>query len=105
MLQLNGVVRTACYAIPCRQTAVASQREKEHMRTATLFGAAALVAAFAVPALADDAMSSSGTMGAMGGQMMMAKKGETIAIMPDGHMGMTMSDKMSTDMMMKMAKP
>jgi hypothetical protein len=76
------------------------------MRTQTLLGAAALVAAFAVPALADDAMSSGGAMGAMGAQMMMIKKGETIAIMPDGHMGTAMTtDKMAGDEMMKMAKP
>jgi hypothetical protein len=74
------------------------------MRIATLLGAAALVAAFAAPAFADDAMKT-GTMGAMGGQMMMVKKGETIAIMPDGHMGTAMSDKMADDAMMKMAKP
>ena len=56
----------------------------------------ALVALPAGPALADDAM----------GMMKMMKGGETIAVMPDGHMGtMTMSDQKMMDDAMKMAKP
>jgi len=72
------------------------------MRAVTLLGAAAILAAVAVPALADDTM---GSMGAMGSQMMMMKPGETVAIMPDGHMGTMMADKMAGEDMMKMAKP
>lgn len=74
------------------------------MRATIILGVAALFAAVAVPALADDAMKPD-AMGAMGGQMMMLKAGETVAIMPDGHMGTAMSDKMDADHMMKMAKP
>jgi len=74
------------------------------MRAIILIGAATLFAAVAVPALADDAMKPA--MDAMGGQMMMLKAGETVAIMPDGHMGTAMvTDKMAGDHMMKMAKP
>ena len=75
------------------------------MRAMTILGAAALFAAVAVPALAADSMKSD-SMGAMGGQMSMMKAGETVAIMPDGHMGTAMvTDKMAGDEMMKMAKP
>jgi hypothetical protein len=106
MPQLNGGRRNACYPSDAAGKAVPSTTGEEHMRTATLLGMAALIAAVAAPALADDAMSSGGGMSSMGGQMMMVKKGETIAIMPDGHMGTTMtSDKMGSDEMMKMAKP
>jgi hypothetical protein len=52
-----------------------------------------LVSTFGIPAFAQD-------------QMMMVKKGESIAVMPDGHMGTMMS--MDKGMMMnakKMAKP
>ncbi len=75
------------------------------MRAIGLFGAVGLVvAASALPALADDAMG--GSMGAMGaGSMSMMKPGETVAVMPDGHMGMAMSSAMAGDAMMKMAKP
>ncbi len=74
------------------------------MRAMTLLGAAALLAGVAVPALADDATKPATE--AMGGQMMMLKAGEKVAIMPDGHMGTTMvTDKMAGDEMMKMAKP
>jgi hypothetical protein len=74
------------------------------MRTVIMIGAAALLAAIAVPAMADDAMKPA--MDAMGGQMTMLKAGETVAIMPDGHMGTAMvTDKMDADHMMKMAKP
>jgi hypothetical protein len=58
-----------------------------------LLAATILASTFGIPALAQD-------------QMMMVKKGETIAVMPDGHMGTMMS--MDKDMMMsakKMAKP
>ncbi len=103
MLLLNGRRATACYAIPCRQKAVPTTGDK-HMRAMTILGAAALLAAVAVPALAADSMKSD-SMGAMGGQMSMMKSGETVAIMPDGHMGTAMSDKMAGDEMMKMAKP
>ena len=68
------------------------------MRTLKILGAAGLfVAAAAVPAFADDAMGAS---------MSMMKSGETVAIMPDGHMGTAMvTDAMAADAMMKMAKP
>ena len=104
MLQLNGRVGVACYAIPCRQKAVPPTTGDHHMRAMTILGAAALFAAVAVPAFAADSMKSD-AMGAMGGEMSMMKSGETVAIMPDGHMGTAMSDKMAGDEMMKMAKP
>jgi hypothetical protein len=75
------------------------------MRAIIILGAAALFAAVAVPAFAAEAMKSD-SMGATGGQMMMLKAGETVAVMPDGHMGTAMvTDKMAGDEMMKMAKP
>jgi len=43
-----------------------------------LLAATILASTFGIPALAQD-------------QMMMVKKGETIAVMPDGHMGTMMS--------------
>jgi hypothetical protein len=104
MLQLNGRMAVACYAIPCRRKAVPPTTGDRHMRAMTILGAAALFATVAVPAFAAEAMKSD-SMGAMGGQMMMLKAGETVAIMPDGHMGTAMSDKMAGDEMMKMAKP
>jgi hypothetical protein len=100
MLQLNGPAQRACYAFRAADEAVPTTGEK-HMRAITLLGVAAVFAAVTVPALADDAMKP-----AMGGEMMMVKNGETIAIMPDGHMGTAMTtDKMASDEMMKMAKP
>ena len=64
---------------------------KYALATATLFAALA-----GSPALADDAM----------GMMKMMKGGETVAIMPDGHMGtMTITDEKMMGDAMKMAKP
>ena len=64
---------------------------------ATAIAALTMLAAFATtPTLADDAM----------GMMKMMKGGETVAIMPDGHMGTTtMSDEKMMGDAMKMAKP
>lgn len=66
------------------------------MRIHKFAGLLMLAAVSAGPALADDAM----------GMMKMMKGGETVAIMPDGHMGtMTMADdKMMADVM-KLSKP
>ena len=65
------------------------------MNAAKILGAAAIVAMAAMPALADDMMST----------MSMMKGGEVIAVMPDGHMGTMMADTKASGMMMQMAKP
>jgi hypothetical protein len=76
------------------------------MRTAILIGAATLFAGIATAAFAaDNKMGASPMAGDHMGSMMMIKAGETVAIMPDGHMGTVMSDAMHADAMMKMAKP
>ena len=65
------------------------------MRSLTILGAACVMTASALPALADSM-----------GKMSMMKGGEVIAIMPDGHMGtMMMTDTKMTADMMKMSKP
>ena len=66
------------------------------MRMSVIAGLIAFTALSAGPALAEDAM----------GMMKMMKGGETVAIMPDGHMGtMTMSDDKMMGDIMKMSKP
>jgi hypothetical protein len=64
------------------------------MRATSLLAAACIMAA-TLPAFAADSMP----------MMSMMKAGETVAIMPDGHMGTMMSDAMAGDSMMKMAQP
>lgn len=66
------------------------------MRALTMFGAACIMAAAAMPAFADDMMAPA---------MSMMKGGEVMAVMPDGHMGTMMVDEGASMKMMGMAKP
>jgi hypothetical protein len=65
------------------------------MRALRLLGAACIMAVPTLPAFAASSMAT----------MSMMKAGETVAVMPDGHMGTMMANTMESADMMKMATP
>jgi hypothetical protein len=70
---------------------------RRDMGLVRIFSLAGVVAILAAPAMAAESMM---------GSMSMMKGGETVAVMPDGHMGtMMMNDAKMTADWMKMAKP